>query len=105
MMGDIMSERWAASFRNGGRHQIGIVGGFARNRIAEPEDAKAFAKRFGGKRLPTQRVLTTGLDNGGGVRIPKRKSGAGSLAGLGRVRRVDAKPPVAAVLELSIMST
>jgi hypothetical protein len=29
--GGIISERWAASSRNGGRHHSGIVGGFARN--------------------------------------------------------------------------
>ena len=31
MVGDIISERWAASNRNAGRHHVGILGGFARN--------------------------------------------------------------------------
>jgi hypothetical protein len=30
-VGDIKSEQWARSPRNAGRHQIGMVGGFARN--------------------------------------------------------------------------
>jgi hypothetical protein len=28
MVGDIISERWARSSRNGGRHHPGIAGGF-----------------------------------------------------------------------------
>ena len=31
MVGDSISERWAASNRNAGRHHVGILGGFARN--------------------------------------------------------------------------
>jgi hypothetical protein len=31
MVGDIISERWAASNRNAGRHHVGILGGSARN--------------------------------------------------------------------------
>src|SRR5215471_18292639 len=30
VVGDIISERWATSFRNGGRDHFGTVGGFAR---------------------------------------------------------------------------
>ncbi len=31
MVGDIISECWATSSRNGGRHHSGMVGGFTRN--------------------------------------------------------------------------
>ena len=48
MVGDIISERWAASNRNAGRHHVGILGGaaalLAPHRVGSPPRDAVFLK-------------------------------------------------------------